>query len=85
MSFVERSFILCPFLGGSTIGGFTVFIIFIKCCNDYKFGCTYIILYIIIMAKDAMYLKSVQLLLMLIMIRMLIKISDGNMTRMLDK
>ena len=26
MSLVERSFILCPFLGGSTIGGFTVFI-----------------------------------------------------------
>ena len=25
MSFVERSIILCPYLGGSTIGGSTVF------------------------------------------------------------
>ena len=27
MSFVERSIILCPYLGGSTIGGSTVFIV----------------------------------------------------------
>ena len=34
MSFVERSIILCPYLGGSTIGGFTVYSCSIYCTDD---------------------------------------------------
>ena len=30
MSFVERSFILCPYLGGSTIGGSTVSLLLLQ-------------------------------------------------------
>ncbi len=36
MSFVKRFIILCPYLGGSTIGGFTVIVYF----HLYKIPCT---------------------------------------------
>ena len=35
MSFVERSIILCPYLGGSTIGGFTVLHFWVSKCDGY--------------------------------------------------
>ena len=38
MSFVERSIILCPFVGGSTIGGSTVYLGSLY-CNMYVWSC----------------------------------------------
>ena len=39
MSLVERSYILCPFLGGSTIGGFTVNLVVFVQLNAYDVRC----------------------------------------------
>ena len=47
MSFVERSIILCPYLGGSTIGGSTVYHMCRSCLlmllsdmNNHVIGCS---------------------------------------------
>ena len=46
MSFVERSIILCPYLGGSTIGGSTVIIL--------QLGLMFIIISILIVCMETM-------------------------------
>ena len=40
MSFVERSIILCPYLGGSTIGGSTVYMYRYSTKLKFAYTCT---------------------------------------------